>query len=224
MRRRAVILLTVMTVALLMVASPAWAADPFIVNSTGDEGDVAPSGVCNTAPFQQGTEPNYTLRAAIEEANATPASDTIHFNFGGSGVKTIEVGKPPTGSSTGNGALPPITQPVTIDGYSEPGASENTKAVGNNAVLLIELDGSIASSPAGSVHGLDLQTSNSTIKGLVVNSFDGSGIFNFYSTASGNKFEGNFIGTDPSGIQDLGNGGGVVFKSSNTTVGGLSPA
>src|SRR5918998_139165 len=193
MRRRAVILLTVMTVALLMVASPAWAADPFIVNSTGDEGDVAPSGVCNTAPFQQGTEPNCTLRAAIEEANATTASDTINFNFGGSGVKTISPGSP----------LPTITQPVTIDGYSQPGASENTKAVGNNAVLLIELDGSIASSPAGSVHGLDLQTSNSTIKGLVVNSFDGGGIRNIFSNTSGNKFEGNFIGTDPSGIHDL---------------------
>jgi hypothetical protein len=29
------------------------------------------------------------LRAAIEQANATPGADTIKFNIGGSGVKTI---------------------------------------------------------------------------------------------------------------------------------------
>jgi CSLREA domain-containing protein len=223
-----------MTVALLMVASPAWADANFIVNSTGDEGDNnLGNGTCATAPFQQGTEPNCTLRAAIQEANTTTASDTINFNIGGSGVKTIEVGKPPAGSTAGNGALPPITQPVTIDGYSQRPCSEgnpapcsrpNTKEVGSNAVLLIELDGSIASSPAGSVRGLDVQTGNSTIRGLVVNRFDSSGISNLFTTAGGNKIEGNFIGTDPSGTRDLGNGGGVLFKSSNTTVGGTSPA
>jgi hypothetical protein len=67
--------------------------------------------------------PECTLRAAIEEANKFPGADTIAFNllsFGGSGLQTIEVGK------TGNGALPEITRPLTIDGYTQSGAAKNT--------------------------------------------------------------------------------------------------
>ncbi|MBA3950677.1 MAG: CSLREA domain-containing protein [Rubrobacter sp.] len=76
-----------MTLALAMVASPAWAAE-FTVNSTGDDGDVGlPSGVCNTEPFLVGTEPECTLRAAIEEANVTTAADTINFRIGGPGSR-----------------------------------------------------------------------------------------------------------------------------------------
>ena len=41
-------------------------------------------------------------------------------------------------------ALPTITDPVIIDGYTQPGASANTLAVGDNAVLLIELNGANA--------------------------------------------------------------------------------
>ena len=37
--------------------------------------------------------------------------------------------------------LPTIEEPVIIDGYSQPGARPNTLAVGNNAVLKIELSG-----------------------------------------------------------------------------------
>src|SRR5215210_5229830 len=103
MRRRAGLLLTMITAILLMASGPAW-ADTFTVNSTGDDGDAAPSGVCNTAPFLVGTEPECTLRAAIQEANATPGADAIHFNLGGPGVKIIS---PAT-------LLPRITAPVAI--------------------------------------------------------------------------------------------------------------
>ena len=39
--------------------------------------------------------------------------------------------------------LPTISGPVTIDGYTQPGASPNTNGpgLGTNAVILIELDG-----------------------------------------------------------------------------------
>ena len=104
-----------------------------------------------------------SLRQAILDANATPAADTITFNIPGAGVHTIS---PLT-------KLPPITQPVTIDGYTQPGASPNTLAEGNDAVLLVELDGSNLPfvSAADAPSGLYVTASNVTIKGLVINRF-----------------------------------------------------
>src|SRR5262245_8777850 len=91
-----------------------------VVDNTVDPGD----GIC--------ASPGCTLREAITAANTNPGADTIVFNIPGGGVHTIS----PTSS------LPEITESVTIDGYTQPGASENTLAVGDDAVLLIELDGS----------------------------------------------------------------------------------
>ena len=73
------------------------------------------------------------MRAAITCANANPGLDTISFNIPGAGVHTITPLSP----------LPAITDPVTIDGYTQPGASVNTGAFGatDNAVLQIELSG-----------------------------------------------------------------------------------
>ncbi len=221
-----------MTVTLLMVASPAW-AETFIVNSTGDEGDHSLGGTCATAPVPEGFEGECTLRAAIQEANFTTASDTINFDIPGSGVQTIEVGKPPAGSTTGNGVLPPITQPVTINGYTQRPCSEgnpapcsrpNTNAVGTNAVLLIQLDGRGGAN--GSGYGLEIRASDSMIKGLVISRFTFSGIF---INDSNSRIEGNFIGTDPPGTLDLGNSdNGVVIdgqtsSSSDNTIGGTLP-
>lgn len=205
-----------MAAALLTAAGPAW-AETFVVNSTGDGADTTPAGVCNTAPFPEGTEPECTLRAAIMEANANANDngaavvDIINFDIAGGGVRTIS----PTG------ALPEITEAVTIDGYTQPGAMENTKAVGTNAVLRVELDGTFVS--AGS--GLDISASNSAIRGLVINRFGGHGIQIDRCITDGHKIEGNFIGTDPGGTQNLGNdGSGVVACSGSTTVGGTSSA
>ena len=50
------------------------------------------------------------MRAAILEANSTPASGTINFDIGGpASVKTISPTRP----------LPAITEPLTVDGYSQ---------------------------------------------------------------------------------------------------------
>ena len=72
-----------------------------------------------------------SLRQAILNANASPGADTINFNIPGSGVQTIA----PTN------ALPDITDIVTINGFSQPGSSANSLANGDNAVILIRLDG-----------------------------------------------------------------------------------
>src|SRR5687768_15390159 len=130
--------------ALLPWAPPAHAAT-FVVDSTLDEPDARSDGVCNAEP-EPGAPPRCTLRAAMEEAQRAAATHTIVFNIPGPGPHTIAPRSP----------LPEITRPLTIDGYTETGASPNTLADGNNAVLKIQLDGSLA---GAGTHGLVLTIS-----------------------------------------------------------------
>ncbi|UCE20169.1 MAG: hypothetical protein JSV84_07495, partial [Gemmatimonadota bacterium] len=153
-----------------------------------------------------------SLRQAIEDANRNPGSDLIEFNIPPAGlVHTIQP----------SSILPPITDPVIIDGYTQTGASPNTNPVGQglNTVLKIVLNGS----SAGDAMGLEIVAGNSTVRGLVIKDFSAEGIW--IHTGGGNVIEGNFIGTDFSGISASGNGmEGVSIWSSNNTVGGTTPA
>ena len=157
---------------------------------------------------------NCTLRAAMQEANASAGTDTIRFNIPGGGPHTIRPAA----------ALPAITNPVVIDGYTQTGASPNTNPVttGSNAVLKIELDGSNAG--VSSVHGLLITTGGSVVRGLVINRFSGDGVAIFGGEAAGNLVEGSFIGTDVTGRADLGNAGdGVqVLDAPENTIGGTT--
>ena len=56
-------------------AAPAIATD-FPVDSTGDGADVSPDGICDA---DAGTGVACTLRAALQESNASVAADTITF-------------------------------------------------------------------------------------------------------------------------------------------------
>jgi trimeric autotransporter adhesin len=188
----------------LLATSPAYAAT-LTVNNTADpgDGDCNPDGGC-------------TLREAINEANATTA-DTIRFDIPGSGVKTI----------TPTSRLPIISERLTIDGYSQPGAVPNSLSTGTNAVLRIELNGQDAGDAS---EALRIRTSDCVIKGLVINRFGGNSISICYPgfEVRHNKIAGNFIGTDPSGTMDRGNGAGVALISHpgsfGNTVGGSRPA
>jgi hypothetical protein len=137
-----------------------------------------------------------SLRWAIEQANQSPnvlEPDVIAFN-----IPTGDVGyDSTTGAFTIQplSALPDIIDPVIIDGYSQLDASPNTQAVGDDAVLKIELDGSLA----GSASGLVIAASSSTVRGLVINRFAGSGID---ITGDDNVIVGNFIGTNVTGTVD----------------------
>src|SRR5262252_1102809 len=75
-----------------------------------------------------------SLRQAILDSDANPGSNTIAFNIPGSGVHTITPSLP----------LPFLYGPLLIDGYTQPGTSPNTDPIATNAVLLIELDGTVA--------------------------------------------------------------------------------
>jgi hypothetical protein len=141
-------------------------------------------------------------------------NDTINFNITGTAVQTIAVG------SAGLGALPTITKPVTIDGYSQTGASANTLAVGDNAKILIELNGAGAGFGAS---GLTLTAGGSTVRGLAINRFSSDGIL--VMTGGGNTITGNFLGTNPAGTVAESNAvdGIQVNTSSNNTIGGTTP-
>jgi hypothetical protein len=93
-----------------------------------------------------------SLRQAILDANADAVADQIAFNIPGTGYHQINA----------TSSWPAITQPVTIDGYTQPGSSPNTLSVGSNAVRTINLSGgsSITVSAANCViRGLVLDTS-----------------------------------------------------------------
>ena len=150
----------------------------FTVDSTGDAVDVMPGdNVCDDGAG------DCTLRAAIMESNAAVSADTIAFNISGTGPHTIQPAS----------VLPGITDPVVIDGYTQPGATANTNPVGLglNTVLMIELDGSLAGTGTG-IDGLKVYAGHSTVRGLVINHFDGNGIV--IAINGDNLIEGNFIG------------------------------
>jgi hypothetical protein len=178
------------------------------VTGTGD--DIALDGIV-------------TLREAITAANTDAPSgdagagdaglDTIAFNIPGTGVHTIKLGSD----------LPPITEPVTIDGYTQPGSSPNTNGsgLGDNAAPRVQLVPNAAR--LGSA-GLRITGGGSTVRGLVINGFY-SGID--LRTGGGNTIAGNYIGTTPDGLA-LGEPGGlenaILLESSNNKIGTPAPA
>ena len=155
-----------------------------------------------------------SLRQAILDANANSGADIIAFNITGSGVHTIS---PAT-------ALPTITEAVTINGYSQPGASANTNAPnqGTNAVIQIEIDGTSAGTFGNGLHA----TAVVTVRGLAINRcLTGAGIF-IATGGNGSIIAGNFLGTDPTGSSRPGAQyyGVEVEGATGVVVGGVNSA
>ena len=88
--------------------------------------------------------------------------------------------------------LPTITDPVIIDGTTQPGFAGKP---------IVELNGAgalpIPPRAASDVYGLQVTADSSTIRGLIINRFSGRGID--LNISNGNVIEGNFIGTDVTG-------------------------
>ncbi len=135
-----------------------------------------------------------SLRWAINQANANVGPDIIEFNIAACGGPcTIR----PTSS------LPILTDAgTTIDGYTEPGSVP--PGVDTPATIRIEIDGSLA----GNVNGLTIISANNVVRGLAINRFAwiGVAIMSYEgSDASGNVVAGNHIGTDVTGMIEMGN-------------------
>jgi CSLREA domain-containing protein len=202
---RSLQLVASLVATLALAAASAQAASAFTVNTTGDSPDLADDGRCdaNGAVGKQ-----CTLRAAIGQANADPGSSKISFHLPGHGVKTISPGS----------SLPDITEPVEINGYTQRGASPNTKRRGDNAQLRVVLDGS----SSGTGVGLRLLADDSLVRGLVVDNFF-SGVV-ILGTAH-NRIMGNFIGAGPSGKEFVGSSNAMVLTEGavGNVIGGRKP-
>lgn len=166
---------------------------PYIVTTIADN-VVAPAG---------------SLRAAIEAVN-NGLNDAIHFSIPGTGVQTITLAA----------NLPFILNPVTIDGYTQPGSSVNTLPEGDNANIRIEIRGGGFENPNTNL-GLILVGANSVVRGLAINNFLGDGIntfgFAIVLLNTGNKIVGNFLGTTADGLNVFPNSIGI-----NDVGGGLN--
>ena len=156
-----------------------------------------------------------SLRQAITDANGNGGADVINFNIVGAGVHTITPATP----------LPPITDAVTIDGYSQPGASANSNAPdqGSNAVLLIEINGQNLMGFGG--QALDVTATGVAIRGLVINRCQNSAI-RALAGGNGTIIAGNFLGTDASGSSRPGaqNQGVELNGGTGAVIGGPNPA
>jgi CSLREA domain-containing protein len=150
-----------------------------IVNSANDIDD----GVCNAT--------HCSLREALAFANFAPnlgpgQRDTVSFAIPGAGSHVIPILSP----------LPPVAEPVVIDGTTQPGYA---------LTPLVELNGTSAGL---GVAGLRLGAGQSDVTGLAINRFEGHGI---EITGPGtNSIFTNFIGTDPTGLLPRPNGGSGI--------------
>lgn len=153
----------------------------FVVNSTLDLADSIPGdGICDTANNPPDTPPSgiCTLRAAIEQANASPGADQIRFNVGGGGVQQID--------GPGGGALFDITEAVTIDGATQPGYA---------GTPLIEVD----FSGGGAIPGFAINADNVLIRSLSVTNFTLECISIF---GNDNAVWSSYLGLEPGGGVD----------------------
>ena len=180
------------------------------VTGTGDT--IAVDGVVTLREAITSANQHSNVNADVVAVGAYGTNDTINFNIAGAGVKTISA----------TAALPVIIRPVTINGYTQGVASVNTLANGDNALILIELNGTSAGSGN---HGLTLGAGSdgSTIRGLTINRFTGNGIV---VQSNANTISGNFIGTDPTGTTRMPNGtfptagdGIAIQDASNNLIG-----
>jgi titin len=138
-----------------------------------------------------------SLRQAILDSNANPGSNTIQFAID-SGAQTIAP----------SSALPTITQPVLIDGTTQPGFA---------GTPLIEIDGTNVPTYGA---GLTVSAGSTTIQGLVVSGFRGNGIA--LTTNGDDIIRNDFIGTDITGTVMQANGGeGILVASNDNLIGGI---
>jgi hypothetical protein len=135
-----------------------------------------------------------SLAQAITNANATAAADTISFQLFGLSEQVI------------SGDLPAITQPLTIDGYTQLFSSDNsTDLFATNANILVILDGSTL--PTGEPV-LQVDAGPTTIRGLEIRGIKAQGVgIRVGASVTQASILGCFIGTD--GTMDRSDGTGI---------------
>ena len=153
------------------------------VSSALDTPDATPGdGICADSAGR------CTLRAAMTEADRIKGDDVIRFDLPGPAPVTIQL----------SGRLPYITSragTLTIDGYSQPGASVNSSTVGSDAVPGVEIRGN--GNGAREV-GFYITSMGNTIRGLLIDTIY-RGILLDGADAHDNRVVGNWIGFTKTG-------------------------
>lgn len=180
------------------VALSATEADPDATNNVDSvvSNVLAPTlTVTNTNDSGAGS-----LRQAILDANANPDEDRIAFAIPGAGVPTIAPATP----------LPEITQPVLIDGWSQP-------------EFMVEINGS---GQGANTDVLTISGSDVTLRALSINRGPRDGVLissgDFANPSENIAIFACNVGVDPTGTIDRGNtGDGVqVTFANHVTIGG----
>ncbi|HEX3742807.1 MAG TPA: Ig-like domain-containing protein [Bryobacteraceae bacterium] len=241
--------------ASLDVAGPPAAVEPMRINKDALH-DLVILTEDRTEPIVRTTAADYiftvtdtsdgdagSLRVGIQNANeqVLAASETAEIDFN---IPSSDLNRDPT---TGVFTIQPIGQntfvalptmeSMTIDGYTQPGSSPNTLTAGDNAHLLIEINGSLAGlGPSG----LELYGNGSVVRGLTLTNFQGStsttdpryvtGGAGIDIESDNNIVEGNFLSIDAGGTFAKGNEAGVFTPAdpngeaeNGSTIGGTTP-
>ncbi len=150
-----------------------------------------------------------SLRQAIFDANAAPGLDSI--TFAPIGPFNLQLAR----TITVNSPLPQITSPVSIIG---PTATNSSTGL---ITPLVEINGVNAGDSADGLR-LAAGADGSTIRGLRITRFDGSGI---QIQSSNNTIQGNWLGLSANGNVDNGNndhGVRLISPASNNLIGGTT--
>ena len=114
-----------------------------------------------------------SLRQAILDANATANGaqpDEIHFDIDVQTDAGCDTGRSFCAIAV-QSVLPSITEAVVIDGETQAGATCGPDIPPRRLWMVLR-----GSGPGGPTTGLEITSSGSTVKGLVINQFDGDGI------------------------------------------------
>jgi len=236
-----------------LVVLQAGQADPTVMPHDTPPANIFTVTNTSDAIIKDGTNvtgPDGSLRKAINDANNATGTSSIVFN-----IPTTDPGyNPNTGTfliqplsesvpgALNDHALDSIYKTTIIDGYTQPGASPNTLANGDNARLLIQIDGGKATTPGGS--GLTpFDDVGSVFRGLIFTGWTNPDITTTSSgsTASGAEgmeadgvqdyIEGNFFGVDSTGKTAASNrigvfadnGPGFGSPDGGNIIGGTTP-
>ena len=167
----------------------------FTVDSAADGPDTnVGNGVCVAATGA------CTLRAAIQESNWSVGSkDRVAFAL-----------TTPPFSIAPVTELPVITDPVEIDGTTQPGFVDKP---------IVELRGDAIAAIGN--RGLRLRTGDSLVRGLVINRFDIDMISIERPAGDAIRIAGNYLGTDITGSDAAGGERGIYIEAgSNHVIGG----
>lgn len=194
----------------------------FTVNSSDTGADAnLNDGVCDTGRTIRVGSSNVTectLRAAIEQSNNRPGPETIHFNIRNSDGSCPSRVTIFSGSDLDLVIDAPDNAGVVIDGYSQCGASPNTRQVDGNADIRVQIEG------ASGTEGLSIYSANNTVKGLAL--FGAK--FNLFirgSNAHHNFIQGNILGNNASLNRSGSYGYGLylTYRANHNRIGGDRP-